>query len=381
MVKSRYQWLIVTFFAATLAACGGGSDSDTPDINIENNVNGGGTGDDEVTDTGDADGGDTDVTAGPDTTGDTPAGAPVDETPANPVVVTPPEDPIVETPADPVDETPAGPADELAVIATVDGLSFGTCGTEISDVPVSANVDVPSVLTQGLVGEGLLFSDGDQASNFWSFDVAPGDYVLVLEPFNREVNGPTNLIMEVSTLEDGFETGLLTRVNEADIRIRQLVPVTVESGGLSIGIETTFARLPSTYHLALYSVDDVIPAPFLTDCPDITPISLGDTIAFQLTEDQPLIGQFFQIDLPVGLYDLQIDSANSAGDDTNIIFQVRSMSVSGENDTEESLITVNEVGVTNRTTVTITNPNNAQLLLRYTGPFRDYNVQFSVTNQ
>ena len=390
MLMNRFRWTSTILLAGLLAACGGGG-SDTPDISIENNVNGpvdaiegedseedvviGENTDDDSTDTDDSSPADDDADSV----------VPADD--PDPVDVfappTPPGGVVDDTPPDPVDDAPVDGTVAPIILGTAGDFTFGACvaGAEASAVPVSANIDAPAVLTQSLVAEGLLFDEGDQASNFWSFDVPPGDYVLVYEPFNSEANGFTNLISTINLIDSqGVDQGQLATFNAVDLRIRSLIPVTVESDGFNIEIETSFSRNPTTYQLALFAVDDVIPTPFLTDCPEITTISAATTNAFQLTPE-PLIGRYFQIDLPVGIYDVQIDATQSDGADVNIIYELDVFSVSNDVDTEEAVARLNDIGVTNRTIETLNVPNNGVLFFRFLNSFRDYDIQFSITSQ
>jgi len=250
----------------------------------------------------------------------------------------------------------------------------------MSDVSVSTDAAAPAILTQGMVAVGLVFDEGEQTNNFYSFDVPPGDYALVVEPFNTDTVGDTNLIMDVNEVDgNGDVLNEVVEFNEVDIRARRLLPVTVDSSGFTVQVETSFS-VPRTYLIALYAQDDLIPTPFLADCPEITAVSLDTTNAFTLI-DTDNASEYFQIELPVGLYDIQIDSTVSSGDSTNIQFSVLSYSVSGDIESETDVGGPNEIDVTNTITETIVVANSGIVFLRWLDPITDYDIQFTVTEQ
>jgi len=255
--------------------------------------------------------------------------------------------------------------------------TFGTCGAEISAIASSSDIDVPARLMQGQVAESSVGGAPDQAIHYWSFDVAPGEYALVLEGITTQGDRTPNIILDAVEIDDrGIEQGDIFNFNEIDPnRLRAFVPVTVDATGFYIKISGRDST-SQDYQIALYSIDDVIPTPFLADCPEVTTTSVGTTEAFTLKANE---NRFFLVDLPAGEYDLFIDTSLVDGSTTNIIYWIDAYALTNSVSTEQRLARVNEVDSTWRAAVKITRDVGGPLYLRLHKSIKDYNIELTIS--
>lgn len=262
-------------------------------------------------------------------------------------------------------------------IGTEGALTLGSCGAQISPAIISGDIDAPTILTQGQVVFGEVDANNGLEDNYWTFDVPAGDYSLVVEPFTASRES-TNILMQfIETDSRGIEVAQLVGFNEVDSRVREVIPVTVDANGFSLKAEISPSGRTQGYHIALYSLADAIPSPFLADCPPlIQPATVGTTEAFSLDEGQE---QYFLIDLPAGDYEMLVDTTVTDGSNTNIIYRVFTSSLSNRISSQRQIESANEVDSFFRSVITFEIETAGQFYFRWNNPRREYNFEFTIT--
>ena len=152
-----------------------------------------------------------------------------------------------------------------------------------------------------------------------------------------------------------------------------------KTGSLPGGIRILSAFGEVQYQIALYGTNDSVPVPFLTRCPETRTITPGDTEAFNLGADNTDV--WFEVTFDAGTYDIVMDAAVADGSRTNIIYQTHVTNAFADIETAERLLNVNEIGVTNRTTnsITVDRPGTYYIWAELSSSvLRDYNMEISV---
>ncbi len=258
-----------------------------------------------------------------------------------------------------------------------DGIyTLGNCGADISTVASSADINAPARLVQGLVAGGTVVPNSDQQNHYWSFDVPQGEYALVVEGFNGVDTRATNIILNVTETDSrGIEQAQLFRFNAIDNRVREIIPVTADSTGFHVKIAGNVVN-KQDYQIVLYTLDDVIPSPYLADCPEVSSTSVGTTEAFTIEANKE---RYFLVELPVGEYELLVDAAVADGSSTNIIYELSAYSLTNSTSTERQLVRVNEIDTFYRSAVTITSEVGGLLFLRWHKNIKNYNFEFTIS--
>lgn len=217
-----------------------------------------------------------------------------------------------------------------------------------SDAVQSNTVAAPTAITTGQIVTGRI--DPDSATNtehFWSIDLQPGFYHVVLES-SRIDDRSSNLGIELTDLV-GFETAddlRIIRANEVGYRARNHAFIEIAQARTLI-LRAEPVHSAEDYSFAIFENGSAVPSPFFSNCPDITPISLGTTQALVLPESNSIADeQWYQIDLEAIDHVLQSTAARVDGADRNIIYKFTYVDQFGQNSRIEDIGTVNEVGVT-----------------------------------
>jgi len=191
--------------------------------------------------------------------------------------------------------------------------------------------------------------DPDSAANtehFWSIDLQPGFYHVVLES-SRIDDRSSNLGIELTDLR-GFETAddvQIIQGNEIDFRARTYAFIEVEQARtVVLRAEPSFAA--QEYSLAIFENGSAVPSPFFTNCPDIAPLSLGTTESLALPASSSIADdRWYQIELDAIDHLLLSSASRTDGRDSNIIYTFTYLDQFGQISRIETASQVNEIGV------------------------------------
>lgn len=217
----------------------------------------------------------------------------------------------------------------------------------VSDAVQSNDVSAPTAITTAQLVNARI--DPDSAANtehFWSIDLQPGFYHVVLES-SRIDDRSSNLGIELTDLR-GFETAddvQIIQGNEIDFRARTYAFIEVEQARtVVLRAEPSFAA--QEYSLAIFENGSAVPSPFFTNCPDIAPLSLGTTESLALPESSSIADdRWYQIELDAIDHLLLSSASRTDGRDSNIIYTFTYLDQFGQISRIETASQVNEIGV------------------------------------
>jgi hypothetical protein len=252
------------------------------------------------------------------------------------------------------------------------------CGGTPVNIAPSTDPDNPGLLLQGQIAQGNVAATGSSSSNYWAFDVPEGSYALAVDAVRSDSDRRTNIGVEViPTGQFGVDATRFYRSNEIHRQIRHFTFVN-KTGTAPGGIRILSAFGEIQYQLALYGVDDEVPVPFLTNCPQARTATTGVTEAFSLGTGNT--DMWFEVSLAAGTYDIVIDAALTNGERTNIIYAAHATNAYADIDSKTTLLQVNEIDVTNRsaTTLTVDDPGTYFIWVEQTSVNRDYSMEFVI---
>lgn len=252
------------------------------------------------------------------------------------------------------------------------------CGGTPVNVAPSGDPDNPGLLLQRQIAQGNVAATGSNSSNYWAFDVPEGSYALAVDAVRSDSDRRTNIGVEViPTGQFGEDATRFYRSNEIHRQIRHVTFVT-KTGTAPGGIRILSAFGEIEYQLALYGIDDEIPVPFLTNCPQARTASTGVTEAFSLSTGNT--DMWFEVSLEAGTYDILIDAALTNGERTNIIYAAHATNAYADIDSKITLLQVNEIDITNRSaaTLTVDEPGIYFIWVEQTIVNRDYSMEFVI---
>jgi len=255
------------------------------------------------------------------------------------------------------------------------------CGTlPVSDAVQSNAVSAPTAFTTGQVVKGRI--DPDSATNtehFWSVDLQPGYYHVVLES-SRVDKDWSNLGIVLTDLR-GFESEddeEVLRGNEIDYRSRYNAFIEVEQARTMV-LRAAPNHRAEDYAFAIFENGSAVPSPFYSNCPDITTISLGTTQSLTLPESNSIADdRWYQIELDAIDHVLQSSAARTDGRDSNIQYRFRTLDQFGQSSRVTETGRVNEIGVTATGSGPVNRTEPGNVWIRLVNDFQEIAMEFTL---
>jgi len=209
-------------------------------------------------------------------------------------------------------------------------------------------LSAPTAITTGQIVRGRI--DPDSATNtehFWSIDLLPGYYHVVMDS-SRVDDRWSNLGIILTDL-NGFESAddiQIFRGNEIDYRTRYHAFIEVPQARTMV-LRATPNHAAEDYAFAIFENGSVVPSPFFSNCPNITPISLGTTESLTLQESNSFDDErWYQIELAAIDHVLQSSAARTDGKNSNIQYNFWQLDQFGQATRYIEVDRVNEIDVT-----------------------------------
>ena len=150
-------------------------------------------------------------------------------------------------------------------------------------------------------------------------------------------------------------------------------------GPRTVTLEVTPRFLGENYVFGVFANGRDIPSPHFEECPQITPLSLGDTQAPQVPEaDSADDRVWYRAELEEGQYRIDATASRIDGASSNIIYETFLIDGFGQGTSQQALLDVNEVGVTVSDTASFTRTEDGPVWLRLDVFNAGLGVEFTV---
>jgi len=276
--------------------------------------------------------------------------------------------------------TPPSPVPDA--LATTPIFMTTTCdaASAPADIATSSTLTAPATFLPDTIVLGKL--DPESTTNiehYWTVNLEAGIYHLIME--NRIPSGAvTNLGLTVESVDaTGEPIERLIRGNVLDYRIRYHNTLMIESAQtLRLKVTPNFGQ--ENYLMGIFQNGTPVPTPYFDDCPTIATLALDTTEAFSLDVAAAITNEvWFQTTLEVADYSLSASAVVTSGENTNIIYTVRSYDQFAQVDRQDIVIRANELDTMFDTTGSIQPAEAGPILLRYRSAITPLNITTTLT--
>jgi len=271
----------------------------------------------------------------------------------------------------------------IALNSNVPQFNTSACDTlPVSDAIQSNAVSAPTAITTGQVVKGRI--DPDSATNtehFWSVDLLPGFYHVVLES-SRVDDAWSNLGIVLTDLR-GFESAddvQILRGNEIDYRSRYHAFIEVEQARTMV-LRAAPNHRAEDYLFAIFENGSAVPSPFFSNCPSISTLSLGTTESLTLPESNSIADdRWYQVELNAIDHVLQSSAARTDGRNSNIQYRFRTLDQFGQSSRIMQTGRVNEIGVTATGSGPINRTEPGNVWIRLVNDHQEITLEFTLNS-
>ena len=218
------------------------------------------------------------------------------------------------------------------------------CGSiALSPTVFSNDSSLPAVFNEGeLVGGRIDPASATNTVHYWSINLSAGFYHVLLD--TARVDGrDSNVGLQLREL-DNEDSSRIIRGNEIDFRTRFYAFLEVENDRtLTLQINPNFSD--EDYLLGIFPNGVNVPVPYFEDCPVVTPLSLGETVAVDLA-DGPVRAEtdsWYSIDLDLGDYLLSSFAQRQDGVSSNVIYEFLAFEQFAQASRKTTVSRVNEI--------------------------------------
>lgn len=258
---------------------------------------------------------------------------------------------------------------------------LGECGSmPVSTAVASADAaNAASMLLETLVTGRL---DPDSLSNqqhYWTIDLAPGRYNLVMD--NTTVSeSDTNIGIDIYLTAPGEEEIFLVNSNHIDHKVRKVAYFeVVRSTTVAIRMVPDFGA--EDYVMGVFTNGTPVPSPYFENCPVFTTMALDTTNSFSIPKVQNAgVGeQWFEVDLAVGDHTLNVDASFPDGQARNLQLKSYWYEHYGQVDRENRVIGFNEIEAAFSGSGPIRISDAGKVWIRFVNPNPEMSVSATLT--
>lgn len=225
-------------------------------------------------------------------------------------------------------------------------LAIAECGSvPLASTEPGRDESAPAAFEVGeRVGGQVDPDSADDDLHFWSVDVTPGLYHLVVDS-DRVAGDDDGIGVNVRDVLGGGASPLL-RISAIEPFVRGAAFVEVEAvGEMVLSVEPNWEA--ENYSMMLIRNGDPVPAPRFDDCPTLRTIAIGDNQTLSFTDSGTEGSRmWFAVDLPAGDYRVTTDITLDSGMSDNITFVLSTYKEFGQDREVDEVIMANEIGVT-----------------------------------
>ncbi len=252
------------------------------------------------------------------------------------------------------------------------------CGSlDVQQASVSTDVDSPTPIGIGSIGESSFSSTSENSENYWEFDLSRSHYNLIIDSDISSSNFAAAIKASIVD-QSGVEQEIL--IKELTPRFRRIRSYaffeSTSDSKIILKIEPNTIFGDVSYQLAVLENGAAVPTPYLTNCPEVTQISLATTESFDI---DPSAEKWFSIELDTGNYDVGVLATKLGSLLFAIQYDLSALSEFAQLETSSQLASV-EVEDTSQLDALLTIENPGLIYLRFNNArFGPLNIEFSVT--